>query len=333
MTSLLSYVPEPWRALMIPLLVFVLVLSAGMVVRRILFTRLRKVAAKTTTRFDETLLESLYGPFLLWTVILAIYVAADISQLPRAAAFWSERALLVLWILSLTIAATRLAGRLVRVYMPLGTLTELLTSLLVGSLGGLALLQVLGIDIRPILAALGVGGLAVALALQDTLSNLFAGFYVSVAGQVRVGDFIQLESGQRGYVTDIGWRSTTLRERQNNLIVIPNNKLSQSTVTNFHLPDRRMAVTLEIAFGLEADLSKVERSLIEVAQTAEVPGLLKDPKPAALFSGFGERSLTFTLVCQIADYEDQFRIQSELRKLIVERFRQDGVTIPRAPSA
>ena len=96
--------------------------------------------------------------------------------------------------------------------------------------------QVFEVDIRAILAALGVGGLAVALALQDTLSNLFAGFYVSVARQIRIGDFVKIDAGQSGYVQDIGWRSTTLRELGGSLIFIPNNKLAQSIVTNYHLP-------------------------------------------------------------------------------------------------
>ena len=330
---MLNFIPDPWRAAAVPFLVFAAVLTVGLLLRRVLTARLRKWTRSTATRFDETLLDSLRGPGLLWVVILAIYVATDIAQLPGSVTFWSERVLLVLWIVSLTLAATRLAGRLVRVYLPVGTLTELLASLTVGSLGSLALLQVLGIDIRPILAALGVGGLAVALALQDTLSNLFAGFYVSLAGQIRVGDFIQLESGQRDYVTDIGWRSTTLRERQNNLIVIPNNKLSQSTVTNFHLPDRRMALSIPIGVGFDSDVAEVERTLLDVARTAEVPGLLRDPAPVALLLGFGDRSLDFTLVCQIGDFEDQFRVQHELRKRIVERFRKEGISIPRAPSA
>jgi len=329
----LNFIPEPWRTFAVPAAVFLAVIVVGWILRRVLFTRLRKWTRTTTTRFDETLLDSLHGPFLLWIVILAITVAADISQLPRSAALWAERALLVLWILSLTLAATRLAGRLVGIYLPLGTLTEILAKLVVGSLGALMLLRTLGIDITPILTALGVGGLAVALALQDTLSNLFAGFYVSVAGQIRVGDYIQLESGQRGYVTDIGWRSTTLRERADNLIVIPNNKLSQSTVTNFHLPERRMAISIPVGVAMDSDLAKVERTLIDIALKADIRGLLKEPAPVALLSGFAERSLEFNLVCYINDFEDQFNIQHELRKQIVERFRKEEISIPRAPSA
>jgi small-conductance mechanosensitive channel len=331
--ALLNYFPEPWRAWIVPLLVFILVFAAGLVVRRLLFSRLRKWAHSTTTRFDERLLDSLHGPFLLWILILAIDIAADVAQLPRAAALWMQRGSLVLGILSFTMVGARLAGRLTRIYLPIGTLAETLATLLAGSLGTLMLLRTLGIDITPILTALGVGGLAVALALQDTLSNLFAGFYVSVAGHIRVGDLVQLETGQRGYVTDIGWRSTTLRERNNNLIVIPNNKLSQSTVTNYHLPERRMALPIAIGVSFDADLEKVERVLLEIAQTADVPGLLKDPAATVLFVGFSERAMDFNVICQIADFEDQFRVQHELRKRIVERFRKEGIVIPRAPSA
>jgi small-conductance mechanosensitive channel len=332
--DILKFLPEPWRGIAVPFAVFVVVVAVGMVIRRIVFTKLQRWARTTATRFDETLLESVHGPVLLWIVILAIYVAADVSQLPRTLAFWSERTLIVLWIVSLTLVCTKLASRLVRNYLPLGTLTEVLATLIVGAIGALTLLRSLGIDITPLLTALGVGGLAVALALQDTLSNLFAGFYISVAGQVRVGDLIQLETGQRGYVTDIGWRSTTLRERANNLVVIPNNKLSQSTVTNFHLPERRMTLSFQVSVSFDSDLNKVEQVILDAINSSEAPGLLRSPAPTVLLMpGFGERALDFTVVCHITDFEDQFRVQHELRKTIVRRFREEGIVIPRAPSA
>jgi len=184
------------------------------------------------------------------------------------------------------------------------------------------------VDIRAILAALGVGGLAVALALQDTLSNLFAGFYVSVARQVRIGDFVKVDAGQSGYVQDIGWRSTTLRELGGNLIFIPNNKLSQSIVTNYHLPERSVGIGITVPVNYDADPSQVERLLTEVASAAigQVPGLLKEPAPSARFiPGFGETSMNFTLGCHVAEYADQFLVQHELRKRIHHRLREAGV--------
>ena len=113
-------------------------------------------------------------------------------------------------------------------------------------LGGLILLNHFNVSITPILTALGVGGLAVALALQDTLSNLFGGFYVAVAGQVRLGDYIKLNTGEEGYVTDIGWRCTTLPGTANNMIIVPNAKLAQAIVTNYYLPEKRMAANFQL---------------------------------------------------------------------------------------
>jgi small-conductance mechanosensitive channel len=220
--------------------------------------------------------------------------------------------------------STRLEGAL-----PVSTLTEVLASLVIWILGILTLLQqVFEVDIRAILAALGVGGLAVALALQDTLSNLFAGFYVSVARQIRIGDFIKIDAGQSGYVQDIGWRSTTLRELGGNLIFIPNNKLSQSIVTNYHLPDRSLGVGITVPVTYETDPSQVERLLNEVGAAAvgQVSGLLKDPAPSAKFiPGFGKASMDFTLDCHVAEYADQYLVQHELRKRIYRRFREEGV--------
>jgi small-conductance mechanosensitive channel len=246
--------------------------------------------------------------------------------------------LLALWILSLTIMASRLAGNLIRFHgtgisgaLPVTTLTQTLAQLAVVILGLLVLLNQLGISITPILTALGVGGLAVALALQDTLSNLFAGFYVAVAGQVRLGDYIRLNTGEEGYVTDISWRSTTIRSLGNNLAIIPNNKLGQAIVTNYCLPEKRMGVSIQVSVSSESDPDRVERVLLEEAQRAarEIPGMLAEPAPQARFEpGFGDWSLGFTLNYHVQEFADQFRVRHELRKRILKRLRQEGIELP-----
>ena len=336
--NIAKYLVANWTELVWPAVLFVAVLVAGWIFRRILFARLNRWASSTRTQMDNILIESLHGPFLLWILILAIHLATEYSALPRGFTRYSGKVLLALWIISFTLVLSRLSGRLVRVYsgrlegaLPVGTLTEVLASLIIGIIGFLTLLQqVFEVDIRAILAALGVGGLAVALALQDTLSNLFAGFYVSVARQIRIGDFIRIDTGQNGYVQDIGWRSTTLRELAGNLIFIPNNKLSQSIVTNYSLPERRMGIGISVPVVYDSDPNQVERLLTEVASTAagEIPGLLKDPAPSVrLVPGFGETSMDFTLGCQVAEYADQFLVQHELRKRIHQRLNQEGVRL------
>ena len=241
-------------------------------------------------------------------------------------------------ILSLTLMASRLAGNVIRFYgarvpgaMPVTTLTQNLAQLIVVILGSLVLLHQLGILITPILTAFGVGGLAVALALQDTLSNLFAGVYVSMAGQVRVGDYVKLGTGEEGYVADISWRSTTMRALANNLIIIPNAKLAQAVVTNYYLPERRLSLNIPVSVSYASDPEQVERVLVEEARNAasEVPGLLAEPAPfVRLIPGFGDSTLNFTLICQVAEFVDQFLVQHELRKRILRRFQKEGIEMP-----
>ena len=154
----------------------------------------------------------------------------------------------------------RIARDLIRLYgsqvagaLPVATLTQNLAQIAVVILGALVLLEHFKFSITPMLTALGVGGLAVALAMQDTLSNLFGGFYVAVAGQVRLGDYIKLNTGEEGYVTDIGWRSTTIRSLGNSLIIVPNAKLAQAIVTNYDLPEKRMSATVEVRVSYDCD--------------------------------------------------------------------------------
>jgi len=338
-----DYIVANWKELLRPAILFGAVVVLGWLLHHIVFGRLRRWAASTKTRLDDILIDSFHGAFMLWILILAIHLATEYSSLPREVTRWSGKLLLALWIISLTMVLARLSGRMIRVYstklegaLPVGTLTEVLATLIIGILGALTLLQqVFEVDIKAILAALGVGGLAVALALQDTLSNLFAGFYVSVARQIRIGDFIKIDAGQSGYVQDIGWRSTTLEETAGNLIFIPNSKLSQSIVTNYNLPRRNMAVAITVPVAYTSDPSQVERILKEIAAAAtdQVPGLLKDPAPTVrLIPGFGETSMDFTLSCHVAEYADQFQAQHELRKRIALRFHDERITFRSAPA-
>ncbi len=198
-------------------------------------------------------------------------------------------------------------------------------------LGGSVLLNLWGVSITPILTALGVGGLAVALALQDTLSNLFAGFYVTVARQVRLGDYIRLNTGEEGYVTDIGWRSTTIRALANNMILIPNSKLGQAIVTNYYLPEKRMGVSIQIGVAHDCDPDRVERVLRDEAQAAarEIPGMLAEPAPDISFDpGFGDWALSFTLGYNVEEFAVQYRVRHELRKRILKRLRAEKIDMP-----
>lgn len=329
---------ENWQTWLLPIAFFAVVTVVGWFVRHMLFRWLDRIPVDRKGRLGVMFFEAMRGPFMLWVLILALHVSALTANFPPRIADLSNRVLLILWILSLTVAASRLAGTMVKHYgnalasaVPMTTLTQSLVRIGVVIVGILILLDTLHISVTPILTALGVGGLAVALALQDTLSNLFAGFYVSIAGQVRVGDYIKLETGDEGYVVDISWRSTTMRALANNLIVVPNAKLGQVIVTNYYLPEKRMSLLIPVGVSYEADIDRVERILLDVAAkgAGEIQGLLAEPGPSVRFiPGFGDSSLNFTLICQVAEFVDQYFVQHELRKRIIKRFRSEGIEIP-----
>lgn len=325
-------------ALVWPSIVFLVTLAAGWVVRRVVMRALGAWSKRSGSRPALILMEALHGPMLIWATILGAHLALQSSELPARATTFSSKALLVLWILSLTLMSMRLAGNLVRYYggqvsgaLPVTSLTEALAELVVVLLGILVLLHNLGLAIAPILGALGVGGLAVALALQDTLSNLFAGFYIAVARQIRLADYIKLNTGEEGYVTDITWRSTAVRSLGNNMIIIPNSKLSQAIVTNYHLPEKRMAASLQVGVSYDSDPDRVERVLMEVAHkgAGEIAGMVADPGPSLAFDpGFGDSALTFTLNFYVEEFASQFGVRNELRRRILRRFNEEGIVFP-----
>jgi small-conductance mechanosensitive channel len=208
----------------------------------------------------------------------------------------------------------------------------LVIRLLFGLLAIIIFLENLGISLTAVWTTLGVGSLAVALALQETLSNLFSGLYLLADRPVSPGDYIKLDTHQEGFVVGIGWRSTVLRTVGDYYIVVPNATLAKSVITNFSVPLPHMGYGLPVNVAYGTDPGRVEKVLLEVAQEAirdGLPGLLADPAPSVSFiPGFGDSALGFTLGVQLRRFDDQYRVQSNLRKRIVKRFQEEGIEMP-----
>jgi small-conductance mechanosensitive channel len=180
------------------------------------------------------------------------------------------------------------------------------------------------------LTALGVGGLAVALALQDTLANFFAGLYLTVAKHIRIGNYIKLSSGEEGYLVDIDWRASRLRQLSNNTVLVPNAKLSQSIVTNYHSPEHELGVTIEASIDHVSDLDRVERIATEVARDVmrTVQGGVPGFDPIVRFHTLGDPRIGFSVTLRAQDFVDQFLIRHEFVKRLHKRFLTEGITIP-----
>jgi small-conductance mechanosensitive channel len=318
--------------------VFIGVAGLALGLRYLAFRTLNRWALRTGTPADDMLLMGLRIPSIAWCILLGLYPAIDTAHLPERLGALALNIVFGLLVLSITAAAANITGSTLghtlnrnELAIPATGLSITILKIAIWITGLLVLLSGLGVAIAPILTALGVGGLAVALALQDTLSNLFAGLHLLMDKPIRVGDYIRLENGQEGYVVDIGWRTTRIRMPLNNLVVIPNNKLTQSILTNYSLPDPRTVVAIPIGVSYNADPDHVERVLLEEATKAagHVAGLLAEPAPVVrLIPGFGESALNFTLTLQVRTFEDQAPVQHELRKRILKRFREEKIEIP-----
>ncbi|QWK13047.1 MAG: mechanosensitive ion channel family protein [Aquificota bacterium] len=273
----------------------------------------------------------------LWSFLFVLYILSEELKLPVSLRLIKDKALWVVFILSLSLLTSRLVALLLRMYMnryrqemPAVSLVVQASKVLVLLVGVIIALDKIGIAITPILTALGVGGLAVALALRDTLENLFAGFYVLASGQIKVGDYIRLEGGEEGFVEDITWRNTVIRQPSDNLIIVPNSKLSSSIVINFHKPDSELAVIVPVGVSYDSDLEKVERITIEVAKEVqkEVEGAVPDFEPFIRYTAFGDFSINFNVILRAKDVPSQHILRHEFIKRLKRRYEEEGIKIP-----
>jgi len=272
-----------------------------------------------------------------WALLVGIWLAAGYWPLTSETHLLVGRAVFVLGAVSVTLAAAAIASQSVDTYgallapaLPISSLTRNVAAGLVTILGVLVILNGLGLSITPMLTALGVGGLAVALALQEPLANFFAGLFITLAGQIRVGDYVTLDSGQEGYVVDFSWRSTRLRMLANNLVLVPNAKLAQAVVVNHSLPSQDLAVLVEVGVDYASDLTQVERVVMEVGREVmtRIAGGVEAFEPFVRYHTFADSSINFTVILRAREFVDQYLIKHEFVKRLHARFNQEGIVIP-----
>jgi small-conductance mechanosensitive channel len=302
------------------------------------FNRLAsRLVARTETKIDDIVLREVQLPLWLLLIVLGFLVVArtvglPAHTLPRIERFAELTAVFIViyFLARLALGLAKLAAESnagLKNAMP--TFARLANLVIWGS-GLLILMDTFGISVTPVLASLGIAGLAVGLALQDTLGNFFAGLYISVNQPFGVGDYIELDGGLKGYVTAIGWRETRIKTLPNNLVIVPNAKLSQSVVTNYHLPQTEMACLVQVGVSYDSDLEKVERATIETGREVlkRVPGGIAGFEPFIRYHTFADFSINFTVILRVAEFTDQYLVTHEFIKALHRRYQQDGIQIP-----
>jgi len=315
------------------------------VTRGVISPLLRRLTARTDTDVDDIIIKSLNRPVTLAILVAGLYFALmQLSFWTEKQQTWISEGAAIAAILLLLSAVLRVFNgvsiwytetaaekssrpREIRSQSLVG---RKVVNILVLVVGILMILRQLGVEIGPVLAGLGIGGLAVALALQDTLANLFAGIYMMVDRPVTVGDFIKLESGEEGFVEEIGWRNTKVRMWANNIVIIPNSKLSQSVLTNYFLPKQELSVYVRCGVAYDSDLEHVERVCVEVGKEVmdRIPGSAPDWTPVVRFKEFADFSINFLVVLRVEDFASQYLLAHEYMKALHKRFDEEGIEIP-----
>lgn len=320
-----------------PLLLIISGFIAIFIFEKIILLRLKTVSKKSPWKGDSLVIRALSGKTWIWCGLLGLYGIMRTVPMDAELSLFFHKVLAISMIGTLVFIASNIAGGLIRLYtqqiethLPSVSIFATLSKIFIIVIGILIILQYLGISITPILTALGVGGLAVALALQDTLSNLFAGLNIILSKQIRPGDYIKLDMGEEGYVADITWRNTTIRQQPNTMVVIPNNKLSAAIITNYYQPNKQMSVKLPLSVGYDSDLDKVEAVTIQTVQSVlkEIKGGIQTVNPLVRFQQFGDSGIHLSIIFDVAEITDQHLIKHELIKRLLIRYRDEGIQIP-----
>lgn len=315
-------------------------LVAGIIIEKWVLSILKKAALKTATKVDDILIDSLKGFITVAFFLIGLYISKMYMQSRGVVQndqlntvidriIYASMVLCGTWFVSRLVskAIVHLAsdGRIV----PATGIIRNITRIIIYAIGAMIILQEFGVSITPVLTALGVGGLAVALALQPTLENLFAGLHVTLSRQFTVGDYIEVDGVYRGFVTDINWRATILVTPENNILTIPNAEIAKSKVVNYALPSTTVRADVPLGVGYSSDLKHVEKVTLEIAnQIQEKFGMVSDPRPEVLFTGFGDFSINLVARFYTRDVARRWVAISEFVKAIHERYNKEGIEIP-----
>lgn len=323
------------------------IVLAALVLSRVAKLLLDRVAARaarlTKTTLDDEIIAALKRPVPLVVIVAGTYFALkQIAALRQYATAVNQLYNVVLILIAASIAsnifqivlawylrgvAPKAQTAADKQFMPI---IRTLSFIFIYGAALIIILGQLGQEIGPLVAGLGVAGLAVALALQDTLANFFAGFYILADKPIKAGDFVQLAEGQEGYVQEIGWRSTKIRTLTSNFIIIPNAKLAQSIITNYSLPAEKTGVVIPVSVAYSSDVEKVERVLLDAARktAASSPVAAKDFVPLVRFARLGESSLDFNVILQAEHFTKQYELATQFRKEVLRRFKKERIEIP-----
>jgi len=310
-----------------------------LILKKIFFKRIRTFAEKTKTKFDDIFVNAADLPLSLLIFVSGVFVLDNFFEFGTGGELlqFVDVAFKITAVIAVVLFTDRLFKGIIDNYsnkIPVlrdsSGVAHVVVRVVVIGLGILILLDNIGVSITPILASLGIGSLAVALALQPTLENFFSGIQIVIDKPIAIGQFIKLESGEEGYVEKIGWRSTWIRMLANNVVVIPNKALASAKLLNYYYPQKEMSVLVQVGVHYDSDLEYVEKVTIAVAEEVlkTVVGGVTEFKPFIRYHTFNDFSIDFTVILRAKEFVDGYLIKHEFVKRLHKRYKEEGIIIP-----
>ncbi len=327
------------------ILIALLVVTVGLLISWLLATQAKRlmhlITKATQTEIDDFLAEAIKGPLILAIAISSIYAGLNILSYMEPYLRTIQKIWFAFILFFAVIALRRVVLGLLDWISQSGDVSGLpgfdprsmpflkrIINVVIITVGALLVLDVIGVSISPLLAGLGLGGLAVALALQPLLSNIFASSYVITDSSIAVGDFVEVSGGPLGVVEDIGWRATRIRTFDNNIVMVPNAAVADSVITNFDSADARADARVDCGIAYEEDLDRVESIVVEeMNKLLDYDYVDSARKPFFRYSEFGDSNVNFFVKMRAVTWADSFTLKHEMMKHIHRRLTTEGIVI------
>ncbi|MBN2251368.1 MAG: mechanosensitive ion channel family protein [Candidatus Altiarchaeota archaeon] len=324
------------------LIIAALIILCSVVIARIVYffveRYFKRLAAKTSSKADDRILELIHTPIYYVIILIGIQVAVSFLLVSGTYLGWFTKFVVLILIALVTWVAAGIADIFLKEFgAKLARKTEStlddeaipflsrVVKAAIYFIGMLIILGEFGVEITPLIASLGIAGFAIGFAAKDTLSNLLAGFFILTDRPFVRGDRIQV--GQSlGEVVDIGLRTTKIQTLDHTYIIIPNEKIILNEVTNFAMPDIRLKVKLLFGVAYGTEIEKVKRIVLDIAKGCDL--VLKDPTPSIFFHEFGESSINFILIIWVTNFRDRLRATDEINTGVYDEFAKQGIEIP-----
>jgi len=297
---------------------------------------IKKITEKTKTDIDDMLMRVIKKPLYVFIILVGFYFGLKSLSFLAPYSLWINRIFFIIYALLLSLIIARILSVLVSRWLKVQKefektprLISTVVSIAIYLIAFLMILRYLNIEITPLVATLGLGGLAVGLALQNTLSNFFAGVHIISDRPINVGDYIEMEGNIAGYVEDIGWRSTRIRTLPNTIVIVPNSKIAESVIVNNYLPVQEMSIVLQCGVAYGSDLEKVEKVTVDVARKIQqtVPGAVKTFEPFIRYHTFGDSNINFSIILRVEEFVARYLVSHEFIKALKAKYDKENIEI------